>query len=139
MPNPQADSPESNSEELEYLKGLANRPRVLKIHVNRMDSVADRLAEASRARATRSENPEISLMDSFERIGSYDFVAAMNGVLHDYDAHEEHNQEKHHPKPSVHQITSQVPLHSAFEQETNLKATSPVLSQVFNNSLVCYL
>lgn len=139
VPNPQSDSPESNSEESEYRKGPANRPRVLKVHVNRMDSVAERLAEVSRARAKRSENPEISLMNSFERIGAYDFIAAMNGVLHNYDTQEQNDQEKNPPKPSVHQIRSQVPLQSAFEQKMNLKATSPVLSQVFNNSMVCYL
>lgn len=135
--DPQSDSPESNNEDREIQERVATRPRLLRINVNRMESVAERLAESSRARVTRSANPEISLLDSFERIGAYDFVAAMNGVLHNYDSHEQNDRGKGPPETSVHAIRTQVPLQSAFEQDMNVKATSPVLSQVFNNSMVC--
>lgn len=137
--NPQSDSPESNNEDREIEERLAPRPRLLKIHVNRMDSVAERLAESSRARERRSVNPEISLMDSYERIGAYDYVAAMNGVLHNYESHEQTDRGRGPLETSIHTIGSQAPLQSAFEQEMSVKTTSPVLSQVFNNSMVCEL
>jgi hypothetical protein len=136
---PQSDSPGSNNEDHEIQERLATRPRLLKINVNRMESVAERLAESSRARARSPANPEISLMDSFERIGAYDFVAAMNGVLHTYDGHEQNDRGRGHPEKSVHAIRNQAPLQSTFEQEMNVKTTSPVLSQVFSNSMVCEL
>lgn len=133
------DSPESNGQEAEPQRQLSNRPRLLKIHVNRMNSVAERLAQRSRDRVGRPVNPEVLGMDAFERIGAYDYVAAMNGVLHDYEAHDNIDKGREPPESSVPMVESHVLLQNAFDHEINLKTSSPVLSQVFNNSLVRYV
>lgn len=137
--NSPLDSPESDSQEREPQRHLSNRPRLLKIHVNRMNSVAERLAQRSRDRVRRPVNPEILGMDAFDRIGAYDYVAAMNGVLHNYEAYDKINKGRELPQASVPTVESHVLLQNAFGHEINLKTSSPVLSQVFNNSLVCYV
>lgn len=133
----QSDPPESDSEELANQDHLAPRPRLFKIHVNRMNSVAERLAKRSRSAAGPSEDSGVLAMHDSERIGAYEYLTAMNGELYSYGAPEKIDQGAEHSVSSTKSSQRRGPLQSAFEQEMGLKTSSPVLSQVFNNSMVC--
>ncbi|KAK5064208.1 hypothetical protein LTR84_000041 [Exophiala bonariae] len=75
-------------------------------------------------------------MQDFEHIGAYDYVAAMNAVLHHYETPEKSDCGSAQTKASIKPDQTRRPFQSVFEHEMGLKTSSPVLSQVFSNSMM---
>ena len=130
------DSPPSDDDEVNQLEPRAVRPRIVKISVDRMDTVADRLAGRSQGRPKRSTERDIALMDAFEKIGVYDYVAACNGILHDYESQAQNACDADFMPSTENTAQCEMQRQHELEKEITSKTTSPLLSQIFNNKMV---
>lgn len=129
----------SDDAESEQQDARAVRPRVVKVSVDRIHSVAQRLARGSEDGSTRSTEADIALMEAYDRIGSYDYVAACNGILHDCGTSGDSSCDDPQLAHTMDMAQSQIQHQHDLESELASKNTSPILCQVFNNNMVCQL